>query len=99
MRSWSGTLVRSFCRSLATSLATGLLNAFFSSVRTPGGAVEPEVAGALLHLGRDEAHYGAEGALVVARNEPRPAAVGDDVPESCFLHGFARSAGLRRLII
>jgi hypothetical protein len=38
VRSWSGTLVRSFCRSFTTRSATGLASFSFSSVSTPGGA-------------------------------------------------------------
>ena len=44
VRSWSGTLVRSFCRSPTTSSAMGLLRLLFSSVSTPGGATSTKLS-------------------------------------------------------
>jgi hypothetical protein len=49
-------------------------------------AVAPQLMRACVQLGGDEARQRAKGALIIALDETRPPAIGDDVPQSGFLH-------------
>ena len=62
-------------------------------------AVWSEITRALMQLRGNEAEHGSKRPVIVARNEARPAAIGDYVPKSCFFHGFGWSRVSRRDII